>query len=163
MGLKEDRERNEILKEQLELLERIELYLRPKNMAEKIELKVKRINKLTGKQEEMTDMILQLNEDAKLTVSGIKDAAGNPALVDGALKWSVSGDTGIGDLVVDPADEKVASFVRNGGVGKVKVQVAADADLSPNEKLIVAEVELDCVGGEAVVIELNSVAVPKVP
>jgi len=106
-------------------------------------------------------MKLQLSENAQLTVTGIKDAGGNDALVDGDLKWAVAGDLGLGDLQV-ATDTRSALFVRNGKVGVCKVQVTADADLTAGEKLIMAEAELECLGGEAVVIELNASAVPVV-
>lgn len=107
-------------------------------------------------------MQLQLNQDAQIDVAGVVDAGGNPALVDGDLKWSVKGDLSLGDLQV-AADFKSAKFVRNGGVGLVTVQVSADADLGPGEALIMAEVDLDCLGGVAATIKLNAVAVDKVP
>lgn len=159
MGMREDKERNSLLEQQIDLLKRIERYLRPKNIATVIELKKERV-KTNGQIEEMTDMILQLSENAQLTVTGVKDASGNPASLDGELVWDISGDTGIGELQV-AADKQSALFVRNGGVGKVVVQVKGDADLSAGVKDLIAQVELDCVGGEAVVIELNASAVPQ--
>lgn len=105
-------------------------------------------------------MKLQLGFDAQLTVTGIKDAAGNPATVDGdKLDWAVAGDLSLGDLVV-AEDGKSALFKRNGKVGVCKVQVSGDADLGPDVKLIVGEVDIECLGGEAVVFELDAQAVP---
>ncbi len=105
-------------------------------------------------------MKLQLTESAEIKVKAIKDAAGNAASVEGdKLDWSVKGDLALGELVV-AEDGMSAVFKRNGAVGIVIVQVSGDADLGPDVKTIVGEVEIECLGGEAVVFELEANAIP---
>lgn len=152
-----------LIDKQNQFLERLERYLRPKEIATVIEIKKFIKDKQTGQLTEVTKggpMKLQVTENAQITVTGVKDAGGNPAQLDGELSWSVAGDQGLGDLQV-AADKQSALFVRNGKVGVCKVQVSGDADLSPGERLIMAEVELECLAGEATVIELNAEAVPQ--
>lgn len=106
-------------------------------------------------------MNLLLNEDADISVKGIKDAAGNDAAVEGdKLSWSVAGAQDLGELTVAD-DGKSAKFVRNGKVGTCQVEVRGDADLGPDEKIIIGSVELVCLGGQAERFELEAVAVPK--
>ena len=149
---------------QLELLERIAYLLEGigkslgsvKPLADKIEFKVYSTNNDGSQEEEITDMKLQLNKDALVKVKGFKDASGNPAQVDGGkCEFTLKGDLNLGSLKVSE-DGLSARFVRNGQVGKVTVQLSADADLGPDQKLIVGEVEIDCLGGEAVMIELDA-------
>ncbi len=71
----------------------------------------------------------------------------------------MKGDLSLGDLEV-AADMKSATFKRNGAVGLCTIQVSGDADLGPDEKLIVGEVDVECLGGQAVVFELKAEAVP---
>jgi len=104
-------------------------------------------------------MKLQITENAAIGITGIKDAKGNPASIDGVPKWDVKGDLSLGDLEV-AADSMSAVFKRNGAVGTCTIQVSGDADLGPDEKLIIGEVEIECLGGEAVVFELEAKAVP---
>ncbi len=107
-------------------------------------------------------MKLQLNENAEIKVKAIKDAAGNPASVEGGvLTWSAKGELSLGDLVV-AADGLSAVFKRNGAVGSVTVQVSGDADLGPDVKTIVGEVVVECLGGEAVAFDLEANAIPAV-
>lgn len=153
----------ELFEQMVDLLSRIERQLRPVvPEAKTIELQLFRI-KTNGQKEEMKDMKLQLNENCEIKVKAIKDAAGNPSSVEGdALTWAISGDQSLGTLTVSE-DGKTCLFVRNGAVGVCKVQVSGDADLGPDVKTIVGEVELECLGGEAVVFELDAQAVPVVP
>jgi len=107
------------------------------------------------------NMNLLLNEDAEISVKGIKDAAGNDATVEGdKLSWSVAGAQDLGELTVSE-DGKSAKFARNGKVGTCQIEVRGDADLGPEEKIIIGSVELVCLGGQAERFELEAVAVPK--
>lgn len=118
------------------------------------------IIKPNGDQIKGENMNLQLGENALIKLVAIKDAAGNPAKVEGdLLTWSVSGDLSLGDLEV-AADGLSAIFKRNGAIGTCTVEVKGDADLGPDVKEIVGKVEIACLGGEAVVFELEATAVP---
>lgn len=151
----------ELLEEVVNLLKRIERSLRPERpLAVVIELDVFKLNK-SGR-EKAEDMKLTLDQNAEIKVKAIKDAAGNPALVEGKLAWAVKGDLNLGDLEV-AEDGMSALFKRNGAVGTCTIQVSGDADLGPDEKIIVGEVELECLGGQAVVFELEANAVPVAP
>lgn len=165
MALKEDLRLialTEILVEQnivmIDLLKRIERGQRPERpLASVIELEVFKLTE--NGPVRMEDMKLALNQNAEIKIKAIKDAAGNPAKVDGdKLEWTMKGDLSLGTLT-PAADGMSALFVRNGAVGKVTVQVSGDADLGPDVKLIVGEVEIECLGGEAVMFELEAVAV----
>lgn len=150
----------ELLKKILETLNRIERHLRPVGPpAAAIELEVFKTTK--DGLVRMTDMKLSLGENAQIKVKAIKDAAGNPALVDGVLTWAVAGDQGLGDLVAD-ADGLGATFTRNGTVGVCSIQVSGDADLGAGVKTIMGEVQLECLGGEAVSFDLEATVVPAV-
>ena len=148
----------------IELLEKIAYLLEGigknlgsvKPQAETIEFKVYSTNNDGSNEKEISDMKLQLGKDALVKVKGFKDASGNPAQVDGGkCEFTLKGDLTLGSLKVSE-DGLSARFVRNGVVGKVTVQLSADADLGPDQKLIVGEVEIDCLGGEAVMIELDA-------
>lgn len=157
----------EVIRRQSELLEsinktlkRIEWHLRPKNVAVMFEFKK---YKITGSiQQETEDMNLQLGQNARVRVTAIKDAAGNAALVDGALSWSVSGAQNLGALEV-AEDGMSALFVRNGAVGTCQVEVRGDADLGEGQREIVGVVEVVCLGGEATVFELSAEAEAAAP
>lgn len=157
----------EVMRKQIEVLERIEDILKriefivmPANKASVIELAKFKIN--NGQEEGWTDMNLQIGENARVAVTAIKDAAGNAARVEGdVLVWSISGDQNVGSLEVAP-DMMSALFVRSGAVGTCKVEVKGDADLGAGVKEIVGEVEIVCLGGEAVVFELSAQAEPAV-
>lgn len=147
-----------LLEKILNTLEYLERASRPiKPLAEVIEFEVYSTN--DGIEERMSDMKLQLGKNALIKVKGFKDAAGNPASVDGdKVEFAVKGDLNLGELVV-AEDGMSATFVRNGAVGTVVVQLTADADLGPDVKAIMGEVQLDCMGGEAVIIELEATEV----
>jgi len=148
-----------ILEEIRDILLRIEGELKPVLPAVMFELEVYKLT-INGRIKGDTNMKLQLNENAEIKVKAIKDAAGNDAAIDGALSWAVGGDLALGDLEVSE-DGMSAIFKRNGAVGLAIVQVSGDADLGEGVKLIVGEVELECMAGEAVVFELEANAVPQ--
>lgn len=117
--------------------------------------------KLTSDGRIRTDeMNLLLNENAEIDVTGIKDAGGNAAAIEGdKVNWSVSGESDLGELKVSE-DTKSAVFVRNGKAGTCTVEFRGDADLGPDEDNIVGMVELVCLGGKAVKFEFEAKAIP---
>ncbi len=159
-GRKTDKRIIYLLYDIRETLERIEFNSRP--AAKAVAFKFETFKIKNGQEIRSDDMKLALGENAKVTVTGIVDAAGNPAKVEGdKLSWAVTGAQDIGDLQVAD-DGQSAVFVRNGKVGVCAVQVSGDADLGEGEKLIIGEVELDCAAGEAAKFELSVEAVPAV-
>lgn len=150
----------------IQLLEKIEslLYRIARNTTpayrKAVRIKLLAKSTISGEMGEET-MNLLLGEDAEISVTGIVDEGGNPATVEGdALNWSVAGDQDLGTLEV-AADGKSAKFVRNGKSGTCMVEVRGDADLGPDQDIIVGSVELVCLGGKAVRFEMQANAVPK--
>lgn len=158
---------NELMEKQSAILERLlSVLIRVERAlyfsvppATRIEIKRVKINS-NGEEIQGEDMNLLLGQNARIAVTGIKDAAGNDARVEGdALSWTVSGQQGLGELQVAD-DGRSATFVRNGAVGTCQVEVSGDADLTEGVRTIVGVEELVCLGGEAVVIELSSEVAP---
>jgi hypothetical protein len=144
----------EVLTEILKTLNRLERHSRPAKLAKAIEL----LTLIDGRWVEVKNMILKSGEKAILKLR-ILDAGGNPARVDGdKVSWSLS-DPAIGDLKV-AEDFMSAEFYQNGAVGKTMVQCKADADLGEGVKELVAEMELETLSGEAVVMELAAEVAP---
>jgi hypothetical protein len=77
------------------------------------------------------------------------DGNGNPAKVDGDVRWSSSDET-IVTVEVDAADSTKALVRAMGEVGQVQVIAAADADLGEGVRELITPVDVDVVAGEAV-------------
>lgn len=159
MGTKQDQLQLELLSEIVDLLRRIERNLRPVRPPA-VRFKYEKFKITTdGKQKVEGDMNLLLAEHAEIDITGIEDEAGNAAQIEGdKVLWTVAGDQGLGDLQV-AEDTKSAKFVRNGKVGTCTVEFRGDADLGPDEELIVGSVELACLGGKAVRFTVEAKAV----
>lgn len=93
-------------------------------------------------------LILTTDQLVELAIA-YEDASGNPATVDGAPTWSVS-DENLGTLEVDE-DGLGATLITVGSVGSFQVNVTADADLGEGVRQLVTTLEVEVVGGEAVV------------
>lgn len=144
----------EVLTEISKTLSRLERHLRPAKLAKTIEL----LTLIDGRWVEVKNMILKSGEKAILKLR-ILDASGNPARVEGdKVTWS-SSDPSIGELKVDK-DEMGAEFIQSGAVGKTMIQCKADADLGEGVKELVAEMEIETLSGEAVLMELSATAAP---
>lgn len=159
MALKHDQMMIELLTEILKNLKFIERNLRPVQ-SEAVKFEFDLIKLTPNGEVRVSKMDLQLNENALVKVKAIKDAAGNPAKVEGdKLNWGVEGDQSLGTLEVSE-DGLSAKFVRNGGIGSCVITVTGDADLGPDEKLIKGSVEVNCLGGQAVEFELDASPIP---
>lgn len=111
---------------------------------------------IQGQKKEISKMFLKLNQSLPMSIE-IQDKFGNPAQVDGVPAWALT-DPSLGDLVV-AADGMSASFSWNVANAKsdssLKVQVSADADLGPDQKSILGELQLDAQAAEAAVIAIK--------
>lgn len=91
----------------------------------------------------------------------IKDANGNPAVVDGVPIWEVS-DAEIIAVTVAP-DGMSAVIAAQSKPGLAQVTVTVDADLGEGVKPIIGIGEVEVVGGEATVVELQFGPVEPIP
>ncbi len=83
-----------------------------------------------------------------------EDADGNPAEVDGAPRWSSTAED-VATVVAD-ADGMGSKVAFSGKAGTGKIQVFADADMTPDGmEEIIGEWEFQVVGGKATIIKLN--------
>lgn len=102
---------------------------------------------------------LQLGEEALISIE-ILDAGGNPAKVqDDKLEWGLSVDT-LGKLEVADGGMS-AKFIRSGLVGSVEVFVKGDADLGDGVAEIVGKGLIECLSGQATVINMKLEVAPK--
>lgn len=111
---------------------------------------------INGVQTKVDKMNMKATQTLQLAIA-IKDAQGNPALVDGAPVWSVTDQT-LG-AVIAAADGMSAVFTPAGPLGSCAVQVNADADLGAGVNTLVGELAIDIVAGEASTIAISGVAV----
>lgn len=77
------------------------------------------------------------------------DAGGNPAKVDGDVRWNSSDDS-IATVTVDSADSAKALVRTAGKVGQVQITATADADLGEGVRPLVTPMDVEVVAGEAV-------------
>lgn len=96
-------------------------------------------------------MNLKVSQNLPCTID-IKDARGNPALVDGPPVWSVT-DAALA-TVVAAADGMSALVSPIGPMGSFQVQVNADADLGAGVKTIVGTLDIDLVAGDASIVTI---------
>jgi len=95
----------------------------------------------------MADFILTDEQKVSVAVSFV-DAAGNPAVVEGAPVWA-SSDPAI--LTVVPAADGLSAVVSTvGPLGTAQISVKADADLSPGITEIVGVQGFQVVASQAV-------------
>src|SRR5262245_57486950 len=101
---------------------------------------------------------LPVDHFVKMKVS-YKDAAGNPATVDGPVTWS-SSDSTIATVVADTADDKQCK-VTPLKLGQVQVVARADADLGQGVRDLITTSDIEVVAGEAVAGTIEPVGVPE--
>jgi len=75
------------------------------------------------------------------------DAAGNPAVVDGAVTWD-SSDAAIATVTAESDTTALVKTV--GPVGQVQITATADADLGGGVREIITPMDLTVAAGEAV-------------
>lgn len=93
-------------------------------------------------------LILTTDQEVALSIA-YEDASGNAATVDGAPVWEVS-DENLGTLEVSE-DGFSATLIAVGSTGTFQASVTADADLGEGVRSLVTVLDVEVVGGEAVV------------
>lgn len=99
-------------------------------------------------------LVLKATQEFTLAVESVTDKKGNPATVDGPMRWGTSDPAKL-TFVASP-DGMSAVFTAVGPIGDVQASVQADADLGPDEKLVLGTFDVNVVSGEAAVINLNA-------
>lgn len=98
-----------------------------------------------------------LTTDQKARVSfTASDRYGNPASIDGVPRWESSDPTVAFVSTYD--DGMAADVVTAGRLGSAQVSVRCDADLGDGVRELVGVLDVDVVGGEAVMIALTPAA-----
>lgn len=98
-------------------------------------------------------LVLTDVQKVKLSVSP-RSAAGNPALIDGAPKWSVSDDTIVALEVAE--DGMGVVVVTTGKIGSVRINVDVDADLGDGVRNLTGVLDIEVKASEAVSIDINA-------
>jgi hypothetical protein len=101
---------------------------------------------------------LPIGMAVKMQVSYI-DAAGNPAKVDGDVRWQSSSED-IVTVEVDTTDSTICTVTPQGDLGQVQVAASADADLGGGVKELITTCDISVVAGEAVAGTITPVGEP---
>lgn len=136
------------LHEVLDILERLEDRLTPVGDAETVVF----YQLVNGKYTEVKDMFMKIDQFADLAVA-FKDKLGNVAKVDGLPTWALTDDS-LGKL--DVAADGMSATFSPAGVGTLKVQVKADADLGSGVREIIGELDIEVSPLEAEIVELSA-------
>src|SRR5262245_13230466 len=88
------------------------------------------------------------------------DKAGNPAKVDGDVRWEES-DKAIFLFNVDPNDSFQGTIQPQGALGLAQLKALADADIGEGVKALMTLFDLEIVGGEAVAGVITPVGEPE--
>jgi hypothetical protein len=97
-----------------------------------------------------TEMAYTLPADRSVLVQvSYVDANGNPANVDGDVRWS-SSDAEIIGVTVDPEDSFQATVEPGKALGQAQVIAAADADLGTGVRELICTMDVTVMAGEAV-------------
>lgn len=137
-------------------LSRIEKMMVPVRPA----LTIRLYGTIDGLTRELKMLPLPQGKECFISVGEILDAAGNPARVqDDKLEFSLESEE-LGTLEV--IDKMSARFKPNGKVGVVKVYAKGDADLGEGVVEIIGVGEIECLSGQAVLINLKLDAVDPV-
>jgi hypothetical protein len=128
-------------------------------------LTIRLVGTVDGKTKELKMLPLKLGQECLISVAEILDAGGNPAQVqDGKLVFELADEASkaLGELVEE--GPMTARFKRSGKVGLANIIAKGDADLGEGVVEIVGKGEIDCLSGQATVINLKLEAVdPIVP
>ena len=105
--------------------------------------------------------VLTADQKTRVAVS-LTDRYGNPATIDGDPRWE-SSDPGV--VTVSTLDAgRAADVVTVGRPGTAQVTVRCDADAGDGVRELVGVLDVEVVGGEAVLLALNPAAAePKEP
>lgn len=107
------------------------------------------------------NMAYTLPVDRKVGVKiSYVDSKGNPASVDGDVRWEES-DKSIFLFQVNPNDSFQGTIMPQGSLGLAQLKAMADADLGEGVKPLITLFDLEVVGGEAVAGVIAPVGEPE--
>jgi hypothetical protein len=96
------------------------------------------------------NLMAQMQVGSYATVSvEWKDKGGNTVKVDGPTKWE-SSDPKICKVEVAAGNPQIANLYAPGGIGAVKIEATADADLGEGTKAVTAILDVEVISGQAV-------------
>ena len=98
-------------------------------------------------------MIITDSDKQELLVN-ISSAKGNPAVLDGALTWASSNEAII-TVTAGTDDGMSATMVAVGPVGTAQISARGDADRGDGVREIVGTLDVEVIGGEAMVITIG--------
>jgi len=96
--------------------------------------------------------ILTIDQQVNCTVAFL-DSSGNPAAVDGIPVWSSSDDT---IATVTASADGMSADVVSAGIGQAQISVTADADLGSGTQQLIGLLDLQVVGGMAVMVQITA-------
>lgn len=102
---------------------------------------------LTIKGENMA-AIMQVGSYATVSVEW-KDTGGNTVKVDGPTMWE-STNPAVCNVTPASGNPQIANLFAAGGIGAVKIEATADADLGEGVKSVTATLDVEVISGEAV-------------
>ncbi len=138
----------ETLDQLLVIAEEIKAHLIPTGVAEIVEF----YQLIGGEYQKVDNMFMKVDQVLDLAVA-FKDKLGNLAKVDGVPTWALTDDS-LAKLEVG-ADGMSAVFTPVGLVGKLLIQVKADADLGAGVVEIIGELDVEISALDAVTVELS--------
>ena len=105
--------------------------------------------------------VLTTDQKTRVAVS-LRDRYDNPATIDGTPRWETS-DPGV--ITVSTLDDgRTGDIVTAGRLGAAQVTVRCDADVGDGVRELVGVLDVEVVGGEAVLLALTPAAAePKGP
>ena len=108
-------------------------------------------------------MTYTLPNDKQVTLKvEFQDAKGQHATIDGDPAWS-SSDTNFVQVSATPGNPYLANLSAVGPPGSAQVVVKADAELDDGVREIVCTMDVEVIGGEAVVGVISPVSEPAPP
>lgn len=97
--------------------------------------------------------MITINENQKVLLTAQPlSQKGNPAPIDGAVTWTVTAGSQFVSLT--PVDNFSVYAVAVGPLGLATVQAQADADLGTGVSLIIGNIDVEVVGGQAVTLNI---------
>lgn len=132
----------------IDRLDRLEAILNPPRIA-----KVVFVVTIGGMKLEITEMQLKVTNKLPLSLK-LVDKFGNEAWIDGLPLWALT-NPAMGSLAV-ATDGMSAVLTPVGVLGSFAVQVSADADMGEGVKVIIGNLPIDLLPGDATEIQIVS-------
>jgi hypothetical protein len=108
-------------------------------------------------------VVYKLPDDKQINVQvQYLDSKGRPAQVDGDVVWATSDET-IVAVTVSPNDSTQAQIAPAGQdlLGQVQISATADADIGEGVNHVVCTLDVELIGGEAVIGQITPVGDPQ--